>query len=103
MDLTIGDRLELPCTIRSLNSLRKGIEDTLVFLLIPHNGIAVWPSKKDVTILRQSATEPHLKATLRSTIVGVNKESYRVEIVDREKPKRIKVPKSWLQKELCPS
>jgi len=103
MDLTVGDRLELPCTIRSLNSLGKGVGQTLISLLLPGNGIAVWPSTEDVTILKQSAAAGELKATLRARIVDETDEDYTAEIIDREKPRQIDVPKSWLQKELCPS
>lgn len=103
MQKNIGETLEVPCTIRSLNSLGRGVRQTLVFLLLPGNGIAVWPSTEDVTILKQSAAAGELKATLRARIVDETDESYTAEIVDRERPKRIKVPKSWLQRELCPS
>jgi hypothetical protein len=94
-----GKDFQLPCLVGSLNSLRSGRDLLLVKLLVPNNGTAAWVNKGDVTILEQSAAQGGaLRALLRSTVVEEDDENYLVEIIDRDHPHRIQVPKAWLSR-----
>lgn len=90
--------LEIPCYIGSYSALRKGNQLLLVNLLIPHNGIAAWVDKEGVTIVEQSTQTAPLKAFLKSNIVSEDEQAFFVDIVDRDKEERIKVPKDWLKR-----
>lgn len=95
-----GRVLELPCVLGSLSSLRGGEGLILVKLLVPNNGTAAWVSKQDVTILAQSAAGGGaLRALVKSTVIDEDEKAYVVEIVDRNHPRRIQVPKVWLKRE----
>ena len=98
-----GKDFQLPCLVGSLNSLRNGEDLLLVKLLVPNNGTAAWVSKHDVTILQQPAARGGaLRALLRSTIIDEDHEGYLVEIIDRDHPHRVQVPKAWLARQSAP-
>jgi len=94
-----GQVLELPCVVGSLNSLRGGEDLVLVKILVPNNGTAAWVNKRHVTILEQPAWGGALRAFLRSTLVDETDKSYIVQIMDRSRPRQIKIPKAWLNRE----
>lgn len=90
--------VELPCLVGSLNSLGRGDDLLLVKLLVPDNGTAAWVDKGDVTIVRQPASGGGaLRALVTSTVIDEDRDTYLVEIVDRNYPRRLRVPKTWLK------